>query len=286
MKKWVRKFAIYMAGLWAITACVSLYSVYLARSTPDWYVTQRPSESDEGDLANQSVQTATDLFSYASDVGAAQRREFLAGSSGSSMLPRTFILNENQLNALLSRWESNVGANSAAKMGRYISDPRVALRKGSFIVAGLVHDMGMISNSVVSVELRPEIDEQGNLWPKLSHIYNGKLPVPLKLLERPRKNLQTAMEDALPEWQLAAGVGGDGLGNAKAATAAAAEILLAGLADKSANAVFLVPCAVGDMKKSVPLRITDLTISDRRLSITLAPLSSAELRTLLQKISY
>jgi hypothetical protein len=119
----------------------------------------------------------------------------------------------------------------------------------------------------------------------LSHIYNGRLPVPLTLLQRPRQNLQISLENSLPDWQLASGIGGDGLGNSSAATTAAAELLLAGLTDRSANAVFLIPCAVGDLRKTVPLRITELTIADRQMTITLAPLEESELRSLLSKIS-
>jgi hypothetical protein len=286
MKKWMRRLAIGSAALWAAVAMTSLYSVYLARATPEWYSPGRTGE----DLAGQTVQTAADLFSYASDVGAAQRRNFLAGradaiSVAATIPPKTITIGEDQLNAFASQWEASLGGRLGGSVGRHLTGGRAVLLEGRLIIAGRLVDMGVLSDTVASIEIEPTLDDHGDIRPRLTHVYSGRLPVPLALLDRPRQRLIDAVEEALPEWEVGAGVGADGLGNGDAAAVAAAKLILAALMDQSASGIFLVPCAVGDLRQTVPLRITNLSLSDWRITATVAPLANAQLKTLLRDLS-
>lgn len=170
-------------------------------------------------------------------------------------------------------------------VGRYLSDGRAVLLNGRLIIAGKLKDMGMMSNTVASIEFAPKVDEHGYIWPNLAHVYSGRLPVPLALLDKPRRRLSDAMEEALPTWQMGAGVGGDGLGNRDAAAVAAAKLILAALEDHGTDGVFLIPCAVGDLRQTVPLRITSILISDWRMTVTIAPLTNPQLKNLLRDLS-
>jgi hypothetical protein len=286
MKKWMKRLALGSAALWASVAVTSLYSVYLARSTPEWYSPTRPRE----DLAGQTVQTAADLFSYASDVAAAQRRNFLsdrpdAVSVARTIPPKTITIGEDQLNSFVGQWEESVGGRLGGSVGRYLTGGRAVLLDGRLIIAGRLKDMGVMSDTVASIEFEPTLDENGSIRPRLSHIYSGRLPVPLALLDRPRRRLIDAMDDAMPEWEARAGVGSDGLGNRDAAAVAAARLILAALDDQSTSGIFLVPCAVGDLRQTVPLQITNLSFSDWRMTVTVAPLTNPQLRNLLRDLS-
>lgn len=295
MTRRTRRIALLVAGWWAVVACVSVYSVHLARSAPEWYAPQPISQAEQENLANQSTQTAADLFSYASDVAAAQRRSFLARQAGTpvsdeAIEPKTLTLNESQLNAFLSQWEGFMdgrvtGSRFGGRLRAYVSDARVALRPGRLVVAGLLRNLAVLSNTVVSVEFAPRLDERGYLWLGLSHVFSGRLPVPLAILDRPRLSIEQTLQNALPEWQIGAGVGADGLANRDAAAAVAAKLILAALMGRSVDAVVLIPCAVGDMRQTVPLRIAMVEIGDRHITVKLTPLAAGETRSLLQELS-
>jgi hypothetical protein len=276
--------------MWAFVAMASVYSVYLARSTPDWYSAPELAQADQQNLANQSVQTAADLFSYASDVAAAQRRNYLARQNDPAAAtevipPKTFTLGEAQVNAFVSQWESSIGGGLDRKLSPYLSGARVALLDGRLLVAATVRDMGLLSNSIASIEFMPRLDDGGLLHPVLAGVYSGRLPVPLVMLQKQRHSLTLLLNDALPEWQNESGVGPDGMANHAAAVTAVAKIAQAALEDLAIDPVVLIPCAVGDLRRTVPLRITSLIIADRQLTATFSPLSQDQLHSLLREIS-
>jgi len=281
---------MFVAGAWAFVALASLYSVYLERATPSWYTAAEPSEADQQNLANQSVQTAADLFSYASDVAAAQRRNYLArqnepSSTAEVIPPKTFTLSEGEVNAFVGQWELSVGGGIENRISPYLSGSRVALLEGRLLVAATVRDMGLLSNSIASIEFTPKLDDSGMLRPVLAGIYSGRLPVPMVLLQKQRRGLILLLEDSLPEWQNESGVGPDGLANHRAAVAAVAKIALAALNDGPVDPIVLIPCAVGDLRRTVPLRITSLLIAEGELRATLSPLTQDQLGSLLRDIS-
>lgn len=276
--------ALFLAGVWTFLALAAVYSLYLSRGTPQWYVREPLSDRQQQAAANQADQQAAELLSYASDVAAAQRREFLTGKAppGGGPAPMTLTLGERQLNAFLAKWRTLLGPGTAAQSSAHFSSPRVALLGGRLVIAGTLRDLGLLSNTVASVEFDLPLDAQGNLRPRIAGVYGGRLPVPQVLLDVPRRRIIDALESQLDQWQARATLGPDELANGYMAEAAAGKLLLAALQGRAAAPIVLLPCDLGGFRQAVPLWIDALHVSDGSMTVTLRPCRDGELWNLLR----
>jgi hypothetical protein len=296
MKRWFLRFALFSAAIWAFLAVASLYSVYLARGTPDWYPALPTATAAEQLIeANISEQKVADLFSYAGDVAAAQRRRYLARMANPNAVippadiigPKTVHFSEPEINAFAVKWQAAISAGGAgsfggrgAEIGRYVRDARVALADGGLLIAARLQEMGVLSNTIASVEFRPELAADSRLSPNLYRVFSGRLPVPSAIWSNPRAKLATNLQYELQNWRLLSGVRADGLANHYAAATAAGRILLAALNGQSVEPIILLPCTVGDLRSSVPLDVTELTIAGQKLTASFRPLTDDELSNL------
>jgi hypothetical protein len=89
------------------------------------------------------------------------------------------------------------------------------------------------------------------------------------------------LQAALPSLQRNAQLQKDGSANTDAMAAAMAKLFLHVLADEPGEPVLFLP--VGD-KRAVPVRLTDVRIADKTLSLTVKPLNAKERGALIERI--
>jgi hypothetical protein len=281
--KWIKRFSLFLAGLWAFLALASLYSVYLVRGTPRWYVAPRLSQDQLLAAANESDQKLASLLSYANDIAAAGRRKVLTGKE-TPIAPMTIAFNEVEANAFLIKWQGAFAGSLGSRIGRFWRDGRLVLLDKRLVIAGTIQDIAFLRNTIATAEFSPQLDGHGQLWPDLEHIYSGRLPLPLVLLGRPAAKLRQALEAGLPNWNRMARIGPDGLANRHVVDVVWARLILAALDDSSTDAVLLLPSNLADLNHAVPVRLMDLELSEQTLKLTFRPLTDNELSRLAAEI--
>jgi hypothetical protein len=277
----VKRLMLFVSGLWAFVAVASLYSVHLARGTPDWYAEAPPSESTRAAAANESDQKLADMLSYASDIAAAHRRRLRTGPGNPADIigPKTLTFSELQLNAFLAKWSSPL-QGAASQVSRYIANPKVVLLDGRLVIAGNLPSAGILSHAVASVEFDPAVQADGEFSLSLSRVYCGRLPVAMALIGNPLRRLTAQLQTSIPQWESRATLSVDGIANRYAFDAAMGKTLLAGITSNAGESIVFLPCDLTDFRRFVPIRVTGVTLADRSVTIDLRPLSDDELKTL------
>jgi hypothetical protein len=273
----LKRILLFTSGVWAFVAVAGLYSVHLAHGTPDWYQGAVLSNARQLAAANQSDQTVAACASYANDIAAAQRRRTL-GNQVDPIAPKTITLTSDQINAFIEKWESSPDVSESG-LTRYLSDARVGLADGQVLLAGTIRQQGLLSDTVLSMDVGVALDDDGRLRPNLVQMYAGRLPLPRTVLAPLESRLRSGLERDIARWQSQQHFWPDGLANNDAAAAAWSLIFLAALDDKPADPVLLLPCELGPLQRTVPIRLTQCTITDGQVSFTLRPLTAAELQS-------
>jgi hypothetical protein len=184
---------------------------------------------------------------------------------------------EDELNGFFHKWDSTFGWSNA--YSAYLSQPQIALRDGRLILAGTVIDLG----SVLSVELVPKL-EGGRLSLTIGRVLAGKLPLPGAFWDGYRQQAEAAVGARLPQWRHGAEIGPQGGANTDAVAAAMADLLVNMLEDRPARPVLFLPYAVQSRPRSLPVKVTDVRIEDRTLTMTVEPLDGAAREKLLEEI--
>jgi hypothetical protein len=284
---WFRRIRLYLAGIWALAALASCYSIYLARGSPDWYQQQVATDEQRLAAANQSDQKLAELISYASDVAAAQRLRYRGNAAAATIAvgPKTITFSELQINEFLKKWDALLGGAMGERFGQYVSDGRLILLDKHLLIAGTLKNISVLSNTVLSVEFVPSIDGDGRLWPMLRRVYGGRLPLPEILLQSPKRQLVQGMEGEMQDWQRHALVFPDGLVNHEAMAVEWGNMLLAAVRGTSVNSILVLPSDMGGFGPAVAVRLVDLQVSDRTISFTIRPLTDSEVQSVRADIS-
>jgi hypothetical protein len=136
---------------------------------------------------------------------------------------------------------------------------------------------------VLSIELIPRL-EAGQLRLSISRVLAGKLPLPSAFMSRYRQQVENALAAHLPDWRRGAQLGDQGGANLDAVAAAMADLLIDALQDRPAPPVLFLPYSMQSRPKSLPVKVTDMRIEDRTLTMTVQPLDSADRTKLLEQI--
>jgi hypothetical protein len=116
---------------------------------------------------------------------------------------------------------------------------------------------------------------------ELDQVLAGRLPLPQTFLDRYRTSARTRLEAALPGLQHKAEFKPDGSANAEAMSAAMAKLFLHVLRGEAAEPVLFLPVR---NERSIPVRLTDVAVDDKTLTLTVKPLNAAERVALLERI--
>ncbi|HLL89165.1 MAG TPA: hypothetical protein VK324_07665 [Tepidisphaeraceae bacterium] len=270
--KWFKRIVLF-AGLLVIV--MMLGALYLARDTPDWYerpvltVAQRQAAAQraQDELLSAQSRFVTD---------AADRSAGRTPATGPAEV-RTISVGDEELNSLFDAWADN--RNWREPIGKFVHDPVLLFRKDRIILAGVVKEMG---NAVASLHFEPRLTPDGQLDLNLVSVRGGNLPMPEAVYAKHRDRLVASLVRCLPEWQREAKLRPNGLTNNAAIAAGLGKMLVGGLTHRPSDAVLFVPTA--NNQGGVPVKLTDVTVEDGRLSLTVTPLDPGERQALIDRL--
>jgi hypothetical protein len=286
-KQWKKPLLLGVLAIVAVAVTLASVAIMLFRAAPTWY---RPLAMDP-QRREAAAQRATNKLAMIQNEAARLRRdERLAERAASTSTtspatlaapgrPITVSFTEDELNAFFDKWA--VWNDWKSKYQRYIEDPVVLLDDGRIVIAAKVRDM----NTVASLHFEPRVTEDGLLNLRLARILGGKLPLPEAVLSKYRTRMSDAMAQNLPRWQRTAAIDSGGTPNASAVAAAMGRLALHVLEHEPADPVLFLPLVDANLRpRSVAVRLTDVRIEDRTLTLTVEPMSGAQRAELLKRI--
>jgi hypothetical protein len=153
------------------------------------------------------------------------------------------------------------------------------LRDGKLILAGTMKELG----AVASVHFRPGVTTEGRLSLQLAGVHAGRLPMPSGLWEKHRQTLRASLRGKLPAWQQNAHISPSGVANAAAIQAAMGRMMLDVLDDRPGETMLFLPMDPLD-DGAVPVRVRDVTVANREVTLSVESLTPKERAALLQRI--
>jgi hypothetical protein len=283
MKKWIKRVTLFVVGLALVLGLAAVAAYFFGvRRSPEWLRRPVASAAERAAAANRLDQKIMETLSVVREMDAADPAQSRPASADdkrpAASQPATRLrvsFTEDELNASFQKWDKLYGWSERYKA--YIQDPTVVLHDGRIIIAGRSDEMG----TVVSLHFEPALDAKGQLQLRLSSVLAGRLPLPQAFFEKYRVATQTRLQASLPELQRRAEFKPDGSANTEAMSAAMAKLFLHVLADEPAEPVLFLPVR---QKRSVPVRLTEVTVDDKTLSLAVKPLNAAERVALLERI--
>ncbi len=253
---------------------------HLLHGTPDWYQPSTLTQAEREAAANRVDQKFADALSWAAQAQADETRQRNAASSAAPASTRpanlkTFSFTEDELNAAFQKWSEL--RNWKANYERFATDLVLALRDGRIIVAGKVKDF----DALASLHFEPQLTPEGQLNFKLVRILGGKLPLPEAMFGSYRDRAINSLQSRLPAWQRGAQIAPNGGSNDSAVAATMARLALQVLHHEPGEPVIFLPVADA---KPVPVKLNDVTIEDKTLTLSVVPLNAPEREALLQRI--
>lgn len=282
--KWVKRLVGFAVGLAVVLGLAALAMYHFGvRGTPDWWQRPQVSAAEQAAAANRadrkimetlSVVREMDAASRAGGVGADATDKRPSATQPSKPIQVTFT--EGELNGFFNKWDRLYGWTQRYK--DRVSNPGIVIHDGRIVVAGDSKELG----TVISVHLEPRLNDKGRLNLVLSKVLAGRLPIPQGFFDQYRTSGRQRIAEALPVWQERAQLRPDGSANGEAMTAAMGKLFLNALANEPGEAVLFLPLAERD--RSLPVKLTDVTVKDKNLTLTVMPLNREERADLLKRI--
>jgi hypothetical protein len=279
MRKWFKRLTLFLVGLFFV---VAITMAFMYRRAPEWL--RRPiSAAEQAAAASRIEEKLRDAMSVvgemshydASSQPAPSTQTDLRPIASQPPRPLKIEVSEDELNALFAKWDKLYGWTERFK--EHIRDPSLVLYDGRMILAGQSPDMG----TVVSIHFEPKLDTKGQLQLRLTSVLAGRLPLPQAFQEKYRTSARNKLNAVLPNLQRKANIDSSGVANGEAVSAAMAKLFLHVLADEPGDAVLFVPLV---KKGSVPVRLTDVKIDEKNLTLTVKPMDVSERESLLTRI--
>ena len=280
--KWIKRLVAFVGVLVLVLglAAAGMY-YYGLRGTPDWWQRPKVSAEEQAAAANRADRKIMETLSVVREMDAASRAEGAdpddkrpAATQAAKKLEVTFT--EGELNGFFNKWDRLYGWTQRYK--DRISDPGIVIHDGRIVVAGDSRELG----TVVSIHFDPKLDQKGRLNLELSKVLAGRLPIPQGFFNEYRTAGRERIKAALPEWQDGAQLRPDGSANSEAMTAAMAKLFLNVLANEPGEPVLFLPLA--EKNRSLPVKLTNVEVKDKNLTLTVMPLNRAERAALLERI--
>ena len=285
-RKWL-KICLWIALLLIVAGFgLSAMSYIAIHRTPDWYQPDTRTQGERTRAADRLENLLGHLVSWGQkkhfespasmDAHNAQQAQAALARKADEAFPVSFT--DDELNALFNKWANTHDRREWFE--QYVEDPRIVIRGHQLIFVGKAKAMG----TVVSLVFEPKLDTAGQLDLKLVHVLGGVLPLPDALWSGRRVGIERMLRDKLPAYQQDANISSDGIANGDAASAAMNQLLLATLQYKHTAPNIFVPIDWLNLTKSLPVKITSLSMHDHTIEMTAEQMNADERKALLQQL--
>jgi len=258
---------------------VATFTLY--KSTPAWYAA--PVDPDQrAALAQQAEEKVTETQNWATLLhGDAIRAERASASSRPPPATRVTEAHEirfstDELSALFDKWSAL--NNWQSHYSRYVENPRLIIQKDHLILAADVKDLAAIT----SFHFAPRLDQQGQLHLDLVRVMGGRLPLPDMLWQTQKDNLVQQLESRIPAWRPSARIDADGAASESAMWITLSRLVIRAAHNEPADPILFLPLTA--TSKSVPVKLTSLSLDDGALTLQVQKLTPQERTALLAKI--
>jgi hypothetical protein len=283
MSRPFRRIFLVIAIMIAGAAILSAVGVTLFKGTPDWYAVKAHHSAAEQQISARAAENKLiDARNWAALLRADQVRAAAARQQGATA-PSTradgshvIEITQEELDALLDKWSAVY--NWRQSYEQFIEDPRLVLRDDSLILAARVKELG----AVASFQFRPAIDENGHLHLDLTRVAGGRLPLPDAVWRPWRERVIDALRRRMPAWSQAARIDATGSANSAAMSVTLSRLLFAALDRKPAEPILFLPLV--ERGDAVPVRVTQASVVEQKLSLVVQPLTAVERTDLLEHI--
>lgn len=286
---WLKRTLIVVAVLLVIAILFTALGYRKLHGVPDWYALRTMSTEKLAAAAHSAENKLVEMQNWAAQERARESARLHATTVSTTPAATTATrpasqpadtttidFTQDELNAFFQKWVASTGW--AQKFGKYVSDPAIFLQDGRIILAGTVKELG---GTVASVHFQPSIDRDGKLDLRLVRVLGGNLPLPKAVWSSQRDRLARVAAEQLPHWQQHASIAANGTLNLDAVSAGLTEALLHVLHDQPADPVIFLPVAGHG---AIPARLTDVSVQDQTLSLTVRPMTPAERQALLARV--
>ena len=275
--KWTKRLLLLILFLAIFVGAILAGAFFLSRGQPDWYAHHALDPAQLEAAAARAERQMQRTLSWAQDQQAYEESSAKGRPTTNPSRTIDVSFSEDELNGFFQKWDSTFGWSNA--YSAYLSEPQIALRDGRLILGATAKDLG----SVLSVELTPRLDNN-QLHVSVTRVLAGKLPLPSTFWNRYRQQLVSMVTSDLPRWRSGAEISPQGGANTDAVSIAMGELLIDTLEDRPAPPVLFLPYSMQSRPRSLPVKVTDLRIQDRTLTMTVEPLNAHERKTLLDEL--
>lgn len=289
--KFLKLFLLLIAVILLGGIALSVGGWFMLRGTPDWYQPRTLTAEQRKTSEARAEAMFVNMTNWAGGARAALLRaaNALEGESPTTSQAATALahqpaapfqiqFSDDDLTAFFDKWAGGNGRREY--FDQYVQDARLILRNNQLILAGTVKEMG----TVVSVQFEPRIDARGSLQLRIARVLGGILPLPDAVWARKREKIERLLESKLPAYQQSAALSSDGTANSAASAAGMNKLLLAVLRGESAEPVLFIPYDVKKLNRSVPVKITAVTIENNTLKMTAEQMTTAERDAMLERL--
>jgi hypothetical protein len=283
MRTWIKRVSFFVVGLALVLAGVAGWAYWKVRGTPDWLRPSTATAEERAAAANRLDQKILEALSVARGWGespedsqtqpAGSEDKRPAATQHYSHLKVSFT--EDELNASFQKWDQLY--HWTERYRNYVQDPSIVLHDGKIIVVGKSDEVG----TVVSLHFDPKLTSRGQLELRLSSVLAGRFSLPQWSVEKYRTSARTKLKSVLPNLQRKATIDPDGSANSDAVAAGMAKLFLHVLDDEPGEPVLFLPVR---NKRSVPVKLTDVTVANKELTLIVKPLNARERQAVLEQI--
>lgn len=268
--KILRRLVVVLCWAFILLASAGLYVRHRVYQVPQWY----HAFNLDADLQRKASNDVDQML-----IGthtAAQNAQDRSQAVDLSSLAFPVMMTENDMNSFAGKWDQTTHWKN--RIGSYLQDPVIVLEDHQFILAATSKEW----NAVLSLHFEPRL-ENGKLNLRLTSVMAGTLPLPRWIWSRIANKFADEMERKLPALQHDAEIDPRGRANSAASDAATSQLLLHVLRDEPSEPVLFVP-EPEHGGRSLTMQITSIDISDKTLTLKIAPMSADQREALLQRI--
>lgn len=275
--KWAKRLLLLVVFVGVFAGVIGAAGWWMSKRQPDWYARRHASPQETAAAAHRAEREVQRTLSWAEDQQAYTDSSQHGAPSTRPAKTFTISLTEDELNGFFQKWDAAFGWSR--NYSQFFSDPQIVLQDGKLILAATAKEMG----TVISIVFAPRL-EAGKLQMPVDQVLAGRLPLPQSFWDRYRVMLTDRLEKPLPQWQSGAQIRPNGTANSDTVSAAMSELLVNILNDHPAEPVLFLPYDVTNGRHSLPVKVINVVIANKTLTLEVQPLTPAERKDLLESI--